>query len=205
VYTDVYHFQAWKRLSDEQGWAFSEALNDQLRGVSRMASLQIILDHNNLTLSDAEKEAHATQKNEYYKELLKTIDESAVVPGAVSFIRALRERGMVTGLGSSSKNARTVLDALSISDLFDAVITGHEITRSKPDPQIFQLVAEQLEIAPEECVVFEDAVSGVEAAQAGGMVAVGFGPTAGLEIADVRVGAFSDLDVDAFIARGGRV
>ncbi|MFW5694820.1 MAG: beta-phosphoglucomutase [Alkalispirochaeta sp.] len=201
VYTDKYHYQAWKQLADEQGWHFDESLNDQLRGVSRMASLQVILDHNEIELVESEKERLATEKNEYYKQLLESIDDSAVVSGSIEFIRALKEHGLLIGLGSSSRNAQMVIDKLGIAELFDSVVTGHDISRSKPDPQIFLLGVEQLGVSPAECAVFEDAASGVEAALAGGMVAVGFGPSEGLENAHIRITSYSELDPAEFAAR----
>lgn len=201
VYTDAYHYQGWKRLADEEGWHFEESLSDQLRGVSRMPALQIILDHNGIDFPEDRKREMTDRKNGYYRELLKQVDETALVPGALDFIRALRDRGIRTGLGSGSKNARTVLDALEIAPLFEVIVTGEDITRSKPDPQIFLLGAERLGLDPGECVVFEDAVSGVEAANAAGMISVGFGPTEGLEQAqaDVLVPDYASIDVDAFV------
>ena len=177
VYTDAYHYKAWKKLSDDEGWAFDESLNDQLRGVSRMASLQVILDHNGIDLPEEKKVELATRKNEDYRAFLAQIDETALVDGALDFIRALRERNVKIGLGSSSKNAMMVLEKLGIDALFDTIVTGKDISRSKPDPEIFVKGAERLGVEPAETFVFEDAVSGVDAAQAGGMVAVGFGPT----------------------------
>lgn len=202
VYTDAYHYKAWKKLADDQGWAFDESLNDQLRGVSRMASLQIILDHNGIDLPEAKKEELAARKNEDYRAFLAGIDESAVVDGSLAFIRGLRDRGVLTGLGSSSKNAMMVLEKLGIVDLFDAIVTGKDISKSKPDPEIFVKGAQRLGVAPAETYVFEDAVSGVDAAKAGGMVAVGFGPTEGLDHADVRIMRFADVDIDAFVRTG---
>jgi beta-phosphoglucomutase len=201
VYTDAYHYQAWKQLADEQNWAFDESLNDQLRGVSRMASLQVILDHNGVSLPESEKERLATIKNEYYKTLLADIDESAFVAGAIPFIRALRAEGLLIGLGSSSRNAGMVLDKLAIADLFDAVVTGHDISRTKPDPQIFLMGAERLGVPPRECAVFEDAASGVQAALAGGMLAVGFGPSEGLDDAHILIQSYDELDPKQFAAR----
>lgn len=194
VYTDAYHYKAWKRLADEEGWSFDESLNDQLRGVSRMASLQILLDHNGLSLPEQKKEELATRKNGYYKALLADIDDSALVDGSLDFIRALRKRGVLIGLGSSSRNAQMVLDRLGITELFDAVVTGHDITRSKPDPQIFLKGAQLLKVDPADCAVFEDAASGVEAAISGGMTAIGFGPSEGLDGAHIRVQSYQDID-----------
>ncbi len=201
VYTDAYHYRAWKRLADEEGWRFDETQNDRLRGVSRLASLQIILDLNGVELTPERKEELATRKNEYYKALLETIDETALVPGALDFIRALRRESILIGLGSSSRNAQMVLDKLGIADLFDATVTGHDIKRSKPDPEIFLLGARTLGVEPAECVVFEDAPSGVEAALAGGMIAVGFGPTEGLDAADILVASYDGLDYAEFLRR----
>jgi len=201
VYTDAYHYQAWKQLADEQGWGFDESLNDQLRGVSRMASLQVILDHNGVDLPEAEKERLATIKNEYYKTLLQDIDASALVAGAIPFIRSLREEGLLIGLGSSSRNAGMVLEKLAIANLFDTVVTGHDISRTKPDPQIFLMGAERLGVEPRECAVFEDAASGVEAALAGGMLAVGFGPSEGLDGAHILIQSYEELDPKTFAAR----
>lgn len=194
VYTDAYHYAAWKRMADEEGWDFDESLNDHLRGVSRMASLQVILDHNGVELPEARKEELAARKNEYYKASLAEIDDGALVAGAIDFISALRSEGLLIGLGSSSRNAQMVLDKLGITGLFDAVVTGHDITRSKPDPQIFLIGAERLGVAPADCAVFEDAASGVEAALAGGMTAVGFGPSEGLDGAHIRIHSYTELD-----------
>lgn len=201
VYTDSYHYRGWKRLADEEGWNFEESLNDQLRGVSRLASLQIILDHNGIDLPEERKRELADRKNEYYKGMLTEMDESNLVAGALDFIRTIRNRGVRIGLGSSSKNAVTVLEALRITPLFEVIVTGLDISRSKPDPEIFLLGAERLGLEPRRCVVFEDAVSGVEAAKAGGMIAVGFGPTEGLADAhpDLLVPDYESLDVDAFL------
>lgn len=199
VYTDRYHYLGWKRLADEEGFAFDETLNDRLRGVSRMASLEIILDHNDIDLPDAKKKELAERKNGYYRDSLAEIDESALVDGALDFVRAVRDLEVRTAIGSSSKNAGFVLQQLGIRDLFDAVVTGHDITRSKPDPQIFLLGAERLGLDPAACAVFEDAVSGVEAANAGGFLSVGFGPTPGLEIADVLVPTFAEIDPTEFV------
>jgi beta-phosphoglucomutase len=202
VFTDRYHYLGWKRLADEQGWSFDETLNHQLRGVSRMQSLQIILDHNNLTLAEEEKERLASIKNEYYKGYLSRMSPDDVYPGSLEFVRKLRSAGAMTALASSSKNAQTVLDSLGIAELFDAVVTGHDLSRTKPDPQIFQLSAERLGLEPDRCIVFEDAESGVEAAQAAGMYDVGVGPAERLPGASQCIERYEEIDIDALLARG---
>lgn len=201
VFTDHYHFEAWKRMCQDQGWAFDASLNDQLRGVSRMESLQVILDHNGVTVDRATAERLAHQKNEYYKALLTEIDDSALVDGALDFIRALRERQIKISLGSASKNAPTVLERLGITPLFDAVVSGLDITRSKPDPQVFTIGAQRLGIPPAECVVFEDAASGVEAALAAGMHAVGFGDCETLRAADLCIASYDEITPDELVRR----
>jgi len=173
VFTDTYHYRAWKRLADEQGWAFDEQVNQACRGVPRMASLEVILAHNKITLPDKEKQALADRKNDYYQEMLKQIDASALYPGAVDLLRELKTRGVKLGLCSSSKNAAEVLRRLRLTALFDTIVTGHDITHAKPHPEIFLRAAAQRNVHPFHCLVIEDAPSGVEAAHAAGMKCVG--------------------------------
>ena len=128
------------------------------------------------------------------------IDESALIPGAIDFVNVVRAAGLKTGIGSGSRNASLVLNRLRISELFDTVVTGHDIQRSKPDPETFLLAAKRLEVLPSECIVFEDAASGVEAANTGGMFSVGFGTTAGLEDAGLLVPSYSEITVERLLA-----
>ncbi len=203
VFTDRYHYLGWKKLADEEGWKFDETLNHQLRGVSRMQSLQIILDHNSLEVSDDRKAEFADRKNRYYQTLLDDISDEDLYPGAVEFVKRVRDRGVATALGSSSKNADRVLTALSIKELFDAVVTGHDLTRTKPDPQIFQLCNEGLGNLPtKQCVVFEDAESGIAAALAAGMHAVGVGDADQLPNADQVIKEYSEINLDQLLANG---
>ena len=138
VFTDAYHYRAWKRLADEEGWAFDEEVNNQCRGVPRMASLEVILAHNNVTLPAQAKQALAERKNNYYKESLHNIGAEALYPGAVELLSALKARGVKLGLCSSSKNAADVLRKLRLTQLFDTVVTGHDITHAKPHPEDFE-------------------------------------------------------------------
>lgn len=202
VFTDKYHYLGWKRLADEEGWAFDEAVNKGCLGVPRMASLEVILAHNGVDGSAAQKAAWAARKNGYYVELLGGINEGDLYPGAVELLKGLRERGAKIGLCSSSKNAKRVLGALGLEDYFDVVVTGADIERAKPDPEIFLLGAERVGERPERCVVFEDAPAGVAGAVAAGMRCVGVGEAAGLEAADCIVKDYSQLDLDTLLRDG---
>jgi len=196
VFTDKYHYLGWKKLADENGWRFDEEFNNNLRGVSRMKSLELMLEYNGLDLPEDEKNRLADRKNEYYKELLQRINESDLYPGAVGFVKKVRERGLKTALASSSKNAHAVLVALDLEPLFDAVVTGNDITQSKPDPEIFLLAAKKMGMKPEDCVVFEDAGSGVESAHRAGMRAVGVGPVETVGAAEIVMQDYGDLDLE---------
>jgi beta-phosphoglucomutase len=194
VFTDKYHYLGWKKLADEKGWAFDEKVNNDCRGVPRLASLQVILDHNGIDLPQDEKERLADIKNEYYKELLKQISEEDVYPGGIDFLKKLKAQGLKLAICSSSKNAQTVLDALDLSGYFDAVVGGNDIVNPKPDPEIFLTGAQRLGLQPDECVVFEDAESGVEAALAAGMACIGVGPVERLGAANRCVTDYSVLE-----------
>lgn len=202
VFTDRYHYLAWKQLADEQGWKFDEQVNHAMRGIPRMASLQVILDHNGIAASDDEKAAWAERKNEYYKQLLAGINQEDVYPGVVDFLRALKGRDVRLGLCSSSKNARTVLDALGLTPYFDAVVTGDDFQRAKPDPEVFLLGAAKLRTPPFHCLVFEDAPAGVQAALAAKMKCVGVGPAAGLPEAAECIERYEEIDIDALLDSG---
>jgi len=202
VFTDKYHYLGWKRLADTQGWHLDETIGHQLRGVSRIPALEVILEHNGVTVSEDEKHRLADIKNEYYKAFLRDINEDDLYPGAVEFVERVRELGMKTALASASKNAEAVLEALRLAHLFDAVVTGNDITRSKPDPQVFLTAAERFGVEPSRCVVFEDAYSGIEAAHNAGMQAVGVGDPARLPNASLCMTDYSELSLEDIIERG---
>lgn len=202
VFTDKYHYLAWKALADQQGWDFDEEVNHACRGVPRMASLEVILRHNNIELPQDRKEELADWKNTRYKKLLEEINESDLYPGAIGFIQSLRERQVKIGLCSSSKNAQLVLDRLGIESLFDTVVTGHDFEKAKPDPEIFLLGARQLAVPNSHCVVFEDAWSGVQAALAAGMKCIGVGSPDVLTNASEVIRSYEEIDINAFLAIG---
>lgn len=176
VSTDDCHYKAWKQIADEEGIYFDREINQRLRGVSRMESLEIVLERRNREYSDEEKTEMAERKNGYYKELIKSLEPTAILEGAVEFITALREKGVKTAIGSSSKNAVPILERLNLTHLFDAIADGNDIKNSKPAPDVFLKAAEKLELDANKCVVVEDADAGVEAALAANMdvIAVGF-------------------------------
>ncbi len=202
VFTDKYHYLGWKKLADEKGWNFNEDINHGCRGVPRLASLQVLLDHNKVDMQLAEKECLANIKNEYYNELLKQINDSDIYPGVVPFLKKLKAEGVRLAICSSSKNAQPVLDALNLSSYFDAVITGNEIVNPKPDPEIFLRGAKALNMHPLHCLVFEDAESGVEAAHAAHMKCIGVGPEERLPNAHECITDYAEIDLQALLDAG---
>lgn len=175
VDTAHYHFLAWKRLGKEIGVDLTEADNEKLKGVSRMQSLQIILDMGKINLSKEKKESLATRKNEWFVEYVEAMKPEEIFPGVKDLILLLRKNGKKVALASSSKNAPRVVELLRIQDLFDVIVDGSMIIDTKPDPEIFLLTAQKLGVKPQDCVVFEDAEAGVEAAIRAGMKCVGVG------------------------------
>ncbi|PZP47727.1 MAG: beta-phosphoglucomutase [Pseudopedobacter saltans] len=184
VDTAKFHFLAWQRLAKSLGIDFNETQNEELKGVSRIDSLKKILAWGKIEKSEEEIEKLATQKNEWYVEMINTIRPGDELPGARSFLQDLRNAGLKIALGSASKNAGTILDKLNIVSLFDAVIDGNQVKNSKPDPEVFLKGAEALGLESMECVVFEDALAGIEAAKAGKMYSIGIGDPSVLGIAD---------------------
>ena len=202
VFTDKYHYLGWKKLADEKGWAFDEEVNHGCRGVPRLASLQVILDHNGIDLPQDEKERLANIKNEYYKELLKQINEDDVYPGVVPFLEKLKAEGVRMAICSSSKNAMPVLDVLNLTQYFDAVITGNDIENPKPDPETFIKGAAAVNMHPFHCLVFEDAESGVEAAHAAHMKCIGVGEAERLTNAHETMTDYAEIDLQALLDAG---
>lgn len=198
VDTAKYHFLAWKRLSEELGINFTIEDNERLKGVSRMRSLEIILEIGGIDLSEDVKAQLAEKKNEWYKEYINQMNESEILKGAREFILKLRERGIKTALGSASKNAKTILEKVGLSELFDVIVDGNVVSKAKPDPEVFIKAAEQLGIAPESCAVFEDAQAGIQAAKAAGMAAVGIGTKEVLKDADYIIAGLYEADVNLF-------
>lgn len=192
-FTDKYHYLAWKKMADGMGIYFDETINNRLRGVSRMESLEIILERCNKELTQEEKQALAEEKNKTYVELLGQMTEKDLSSEVKETLDSLRKSGLKLAIGSSSKNAKFILERLGLKDYFDAVSDGTNISKSKPDPEVFIKAAEFLHMAPADCLVVEDAKAGVEAARAGGFDSAGLGEAAESEAVTHAMNSFSDL------------
>ncbi len=201
VDTAIYHYQAWKRLANELGFDISEEFNEGLKGVSRTDSLDLILAHGGLTLSDEKKAELAAQKNDWYLELVSRMTSNDILPGVASFFSQVRQAGLKTALGSVSKNAPLILERIGMTEAFEAIIDGTKISKGKPDPEVFTKGAEELGVSASECVVFEDAVAGVEAGKRGGMFVVGIGRPETLTQADMVAPSLEALTVDEVLQK----
>lgn len=175
VDTARYHFLAWRRLANSLGFDFSKEKNEQLKGVSRMDSLDLILQWGGVEKSAVEREALAEKKNKWYRAYILDMDESEILDGVLPFLDDLEQKGVRMAVGSSSKNATTIIEQIKLKERFEVIIDGNRLSRSKPDPQVFELGAKAMKLSPEECIVFEDAERGIDAALAGGFFAVGIG------------------------------
>lgn len=192
--TDRYHYSAWKSLADELGIDFDERKNDRLRGVSRMDSLEIILEgYAGPMLSAGQKQALAEKKNQLYRCFLQSMTAADLPANVRTTLDTLRKRGIKLAIGSSSKNTPLILERIGLDNFFDAVSDGNNITRSKPDPQVFLMAAEMLELPVEKCLVVEDAEAGIQAAAAGGFHSAGIGPAARHSLATYSIKSFQDL------------
>jgi len=196
VDTAKYHYLAWKRLAHELGFEFSIDHNERLKGVSRMTSLDILLEVGGLSFSLPEKEKMAAKKNEWYLEYIRRMTPEEILPGVEDFLASLKSQGVKIALGSASKNARLILEQVGLQFTFDAVIDGNKALLAKPDPQVFLLGAEELKVSPSECVVFEDAAAGVQAAKNAGMYCIGIGSPEILGLADKVIPGFSNVTTE---------
>jgi beta-phosphoglucomutase len=175
VDTAKYHYLAWRKIALDLGFDFSEAQNEMLKGVSRVQSLEFLLESGQVTLSQSEKERLLREKNEHYLSLISHMNETELLEGIPALLRALRAHQIPFALGSASKNARLILDALHLTDWFTAIVDGNEVTQAKPDPEVFLKAAQKLGYQPEDCIVIEDSQAGIQAANAVGMTSVGIG------------------------------
>jgi nigerose phosphorylase len=194
VDTAKYHYLAWKRLASELGFDFSMADNERLKGVSRMRSLEIVLETGGLKLTETQQVEMADKKNHWYLEYIQKITPADILPGVISFIARLRSQQVKIALGTASKNAALILEKLGITALFDAIVDGNQVSKAKPDPEVFLECARRLGVHPWQCVVFEDAAAGVQAGKNAGMRVVGVGDGQRLSQADFVIQNFASLD-----------
>ena len=193
-HTDHYHYLGWKSVADDLGVPFDETVNNRLRGVSRMESLEIMLEpYDGEPLSDDRKLELATIKNERYRVMLGDMSPADLDPSVRVTLDDLRARGLKLAIGSSSKNAKYILERIGLGDYFDEISDGTNISRSKPDPEVFLKAAEYLGIDPARCVVVEDAVAGIDAGRAAGMYTVSIGDAADQDAGDAKIATFADL------------
>jgi beta-phosphoglucomutase len=191
------HYLAWKKLANDMGWAFDREVNESLRGVSRMDSIHIIRKHNNAEVEESKLVELATLKNDIYVDSLDQMTPDDYLPGAQELLNLLRVEGFKVALGSASKNSSKVLTQLGAKKYFDVIGDGNSVSKSKPAPDIFLFGAEHLGLEPEECIVYEDAEAGVDAAKAGGFYTVGIGPEERVGHADIRFDSMKEATLFA--------
>jgi beta-phosphoglucomutase len=201
VDTARYHYVAWREIAEELGFVFTEEDNEKLKGVSRIRSLEILLEIGGISLADESKTLLAQKKNSLYLQYVLKMRPDEVLPGAKEFLTDCRNNNLGIGLGSASKNATTLLNLLQITHLFDAIIDGNKVTKAKPDPEVFLTGARELGVLPQNCVVFEDAEAGIEAALAANMFSVGIGNPVILKKADFVTSGLKNLSVKTLIAK----
>ena len=205
VITDTaeYHYLAWKALAEELNIPFSHDFNEQLKGISRMESLEKILVHGNREqdFTEEEKVELATRKNDHYLTLIQKITPRDILPGIKSFIEDIKEHGMKLGIASASKNAFTVMEALEIKEQFDIIVDAKTIKNGKPDPEIFLTAAELLSVQPSACIGIEDAVAGVEAIKGAEMFAVAIGPKQAFAKADLVYESTAEISFSSIIEK----
>lgn len=192
-FTDDYHYQAWKSLADDLNIYFDREINNRLRGVSRMASLDIVLEKSNKKYSDEEKVALATKKNDIYVKLLDNITENDCSNEVRNTLLELKRRGIKIAIGSSSKNTPKILNRLEIYSYFDAISDGNNITHSKPNPEVFLKAAQFINENPQDCLIVEDAIAGIDAGIAGGFKTAAIGDATKYDKPDYKLNKLSDL------------
>ena len=196
VDTAKYHYNSWRRLANKLGFDITEEQNENLKGVSRKESLEYILSIGELSFPDKEKMKLTELKNSWYVESISHMNDSELLPGALNLLKEIEDKNLGISLGSASKNSERILKSTGIFDMFDAIIDGTKTTESKPHPQVFLMGAEALNLKPEECVVFEDSINGVKAANTGGFISIGVGKADTLKHADFVLPDLEDCTVE---------
>ncbi|GIJ96903.1 beta-phosphoglucomutase [Capnocytophaga stomatis] len=193
VDTAKFHFLAWKKIGEEFGFQLTHELNEQLKGVSRVDSLQKILNWAGVSVSPEKFDELATRKNADYLTYVEKMNENDILPGVKAFLEKAKQENIKIALGSASKNARPILQKLGIISYFDAIVDGNDVTKAKPDPEVFVTAAKKLGLSNSDCVVFEDAEAGIEAAKRAGMKTIGIGSSEVLTEADEVFSGFDEI------------
>ncbi|MFP2995751.1 beta-phosphoglucomutase [Spongiivirga sp. MCCC 1A20706] len=195
VDTAKYHYLAWKNLANNLGFEFTEEQNELFKGVSRIASLKLLLEIGGKTISQEEFDQLLISKNDEYLEYIEQMDESEILPDVPRVLQYLKQQGMPIALGSASKNATPILEKVKLISYFDTIVDGNGVTKAKPDPEVFLLGASQLDMAADQCVVFEDSIAGIQAANKANMISIGIGDPEVLHEADYVFANFTDISI----------
>ena len=196
VDTAKYHYKAWNTIAQKLGFEFTWEENEQLKGVSRVDSLEIILQIGNVVISNEERQSYLALKNDIYLDLIKNMNPSEILPGVEDFLRQLQKQEIKIALGSASKNARPILDSVHLINLFEVIVDGNEVSKGKPDPEVFEKGAKLLKVEARKTIVFEDSISGIIAANNGGFRSVGIGEQKNLTEAEYVISGFKDISAN---------
>jgi beta-phosphoglucomutase len=196
VDTAKFHFLAWKKLANDLGFDFTELQNEELKGVSRVRSLEKILKWGNTSLSEDKFKEKMAEKNDNYLSYITNLSSKDILPGVPRIIDFLSEQNIPISLGSASKNARPILEKTGLMEKFHAIVDGNDVSKAKPDPEVFLIAAEKIGVAQENCLVFEDSVAGVQAANIAGMISIGIGEKDVLHEADYVFSSFEEIEID---------
>lgn len=197
VDTAKYHYLAWKQLADQLMISFTEEDNERLKGVSRDKSLEILLSLGVKRYSESERQRFMDQKNQEYVRYISKMNETEILPGVVDLLNELKSQNIKIALGSASKNAEMILKNTKLMNYFDAIVDGNDVSKAKPDPEVFLLGASRIEIPADKCIVFEDAKAGIEAAKKAGMLAIGVGTKTNLPNADIIVTTLEEIELSS--------
>lgn len=196
VDTAIYHYQAWRKLANELDFDFTAKDNEKLKGISRIESLKLILEWGGIKKTSEEIDKLSQKKNDWYLEMIASMQPEELLPGSREFLQVLKDNGIRIALGSASKNAMIILDKTNIRHFFDVIVDGNMVYASKPDPEVFLTGAKLLNVAPQECVVIEDAIAGIEAAIAGNMKVIGIGNKEVLNKANLVISSLTEISIE---------
>lgn len=199
VDTAKYHYLAWKQLADKLGIYFDKTINERLKGVSRMASLEIILEKSTIEYTDEQKEEMCASKNEVYLQMIQSINKTDVLPGMLQLIQDLQVKGLKLAVCSASKSAVLILDKLELTPYFDTIVDGNQVTKPKPDPEVFTIARDRFKLDSSQCIVFEDAYAGIQAGLAAGMYCIGIGSADVLTNPHVLYASTAEISADKIL------